>query len=240
MQLESTLPTDKATARTAVVAGLVPTAATGLRGMPRIDRDHRTAPFFGFVLDKGTDLRKRPTVHPSGGFRLAANCSTAADVRQVLDDDSCSRSTGLHNLFTQYVITVLAKPGLLPSQVSQMAFGRRGSLPLELAFQLEALAFEVFPASFAEKGRGTGDGRLGQSQVDAHDVLGCRQHGRRHGDDDMQPPPPMLPEQISRVRPKPAYFSAEAGIRKRSVWRPWVVESGTVREAQSTRYVFLL
>jgi hypothetical protein len=53
MQLEATGTTDKTATRTAVVAGGMPTAATGLRGMSRVNRNHRATPSLGFLFDKG-------------------------------------------------------------------------------------------------------------------------------------------------------------------------------------------
>ena len=49
MQLKATLATHKATARTAVVAGVMPTPTAGLGGMSRINRDHREKFGFPFI-----------------------------------------------------------------------------------------------------------------------------------------------------------------------------------------------
>ena len=48
MQVKPTFSTHKPTTGTAVVASSMPTAATGLRGMSRVDRNHRTTQFLGF------------------------------------------------------------------------------------------------------------------------------------------------------------------------------------------------
>ena len=60
-----TLPTDEYRLRTAVVAGTMPTAATSLRGMSRIDRNHRTTrssalySIFALRLANGHECRMR-------------------------------------------------------------------------------------------------------------------------------------------------------------------------------------
>src|SRR5215212_1453588 len=67
MQLEATGTTDKTATGSAVVAGGMPTAATGLRGMSRVNRNHRTTPSLGFVRDKGFELGKRPAMNTALG-----------------------------------------------------------------------------------------------------------------------------------------------------------------------------
>ena len=50
IEIKSTLPTLELALRTAVGAGGMPAAATSLRGMSRVYRNHRTTLFFGLVL----------------------------------------------------------------------------------------------------------------------------------------------------------------------------------------------
>lgn len=153
MQLEATRPTHKATARTAVVAGLMPTAATGLRGMSRINCDHRTAPFFGFVRDKRADLRVRPTMHAARCLGFAPDRGATTDIGEVLKDNRCARLTRLDNLLTQDVIAILPKPCLLASQVSQVPFGRWGALALELPQEGETRNDVCAPAACTTSAR---------------------------------------------------------------------------------------
>jgi hypothetical protein len=72
IEMKSTLPTDEYALRTAVGAGRMPTAATSLRGMSRIDRDHRTTPFLGLVLDFAFETGERPAMHAAFGLPLFA------------------------------------------------------------------------------------------------------------------------------------------------------------------------
>src|SRR3990167_3362714 len=200
MQLEATRPTDEATARTAVVASLVPAAATGLRGMSRINRNHRATPFFGLVRDERTHLRKRPTMYSARRCRFALDLCTTTNVRQVLKSDGCPRLTGLHNLLTQDVIAVLAETRLLASEVSQVPFGRWRTDMLQLTLELEALAFDVLPASCAQKGRSTRDGWLCQAQVNTYYRFRGQQQRRWQRHHNMQIPTTALAYQVGGVR----------------------------------------
>ncbi len=68
IEMKSTFPTFELALRTAVVAGGMPTPAARLGGMSRVNRNHRTTPFLGFVLDFRFEARKRPRVHPALGL----------------------------------------------------------------------------------------------------------------------------------------------------------------------------
>ena len=93
MQLEATGTTHKTATGTAVVAGSMPTAATHLRGMSRVNRNHRTTPIFGFVCDKGFQLRERPTMHAAAGFGFALDLRAPPNVLEVFQDDRSPHST---------------------------------------------------------------------------------------------------------------------------------------------------
>ena len=81
MQLEATQPTPKATARTAVVTSSMLAPATALGGMSRIDRHHRTAPFFGLVRKEGPELGKRPAMQTALRGGLASGGRPLANIR---------------------------------------------------------------------------------------------------------------------------------------------------------------
>src|SRR5439155_23916715 len=70
IETHATLPTPKIALRTAVVAGGMPTAATALRGMSRVNRNHRTTSFLGLVLNLGLETQKRPAMHAAFGLPL--------------------------------------------------------------------------------------------------------------------------------------------------------------------------
>src|SRR3989442_6885479 len=133
--------------------------------MSRINRDHRTAPFFGLVRDKGAQLRKGPAMHAARGFGLTLDGGAGADVSQVFNDEGCARRVGLHQARTQGMIAVSAEAGLFPSQMPQVSFGRGDATALELALELEALALDVLPAFLPQECRLTRHGGFGPSKV---------------------------------------------------------------------------
>src|SRR6266498_4371839 len=71
MQREATRLTTEPPTGAPACAGRMPAAAARLRGMSRIDRDHRQAALLGLVRDKRLQLRERPRVNPAFGFGLA-------------------------------------------------------------------------------------------------------------------------------------------------------------------------
>ena len=206
MQLKATLATHKATARTAVVAGVMPTPTAGLGGMSRINRDHRTAPFFGLVRDKGAQLRKGPAMHAARGFGLTLDGGAGADVSQVFNDEGCARRVGLHQARTQGMIAVSAEAGLFPSQMPQVSFGRGGATALELALELEALALDVLPAFLPQECRLTRHSGLGQSKVNADHLTRGYENRRRQCDDDMQVPTATAAQQVGGIDRKAGVF----------------------------------
>src|SRR5262245_29740117 len=109
----------------------MPTAATLLRGMSRIDRNHRTTPFLCLVHDKALELGKRPAMKPAAGFGSFLDLRPLAYIRQVLKHDGVTLFHRLNNLLRENVITVSPEAGLFPPQLFQVPFGRPSSLLLE-------------------------------------------------------------------------------------------------------------
>ena len=167
MQLKATHPTHKAATGTAVVAGDMPTAATGLRGMPGINPGHRTTPFLGFVHDKRFQLRKRPAMYPAAGFGALADLRAFADVGEVLQHQRCAGRRRLHNLLAQDVIAITAKAGLLPAHLPQMPLRTLAALALELALEVEQASLHRLPCGLAQETVIACDGGLGDTQVNA-------------------------------------------------------------------------
>src|SRR5262249_9808468 len=63
MQREATHLTHKQVARAAVVAGGMPASAACLRGMSRVNRNHRTTPFLSLIHNEALQLGERPAVN---------------------------------------------------------------------------------------------------------------------------------------------------------------------------------
>ncbi len=109
MKFKPTFPTHKPATRTAVVAGGMPTAATGLRSMSRVNRNHRTTPFFGFVQGKGFQLRERPAMNTALGLGLVSALHPLADVGQVFNHNRRARLRRTDDLLTQDMVVVPAR-----------------------------------------------------------------------------------------------------------------------------------
>src|SRR6266511_4484359 len=99
IEMIPTLPTLEYALRTAVVASRMPTAATQLRGMSRVNRNHRTTPFLGLVRDFRLETGERPAMHPALRFAAPFRFHTLANVFQVLQHDRAARRGSLHDLF---------------------------------------------------------------------------------------------------------------------------------------------
>src|SRR3990167_7349652 len=132
---ETTLPALEPGARTPVVAGLMPAAATRLRGMPRINRSHRATSLFCLVLNEGFQLRERPRVQPAR-LRTLPHLDAAPDLLQVFQDNGAAGRCGLHDLLAQHVVAVLAKPGLLVAHLLEVPLGALGAALLEGALEI--------------------------------------------------------------------------------------------------------
>lgn len=68
IQAVPTLTTKEKTLRTTIVSGLVPTCATGLAGVARVNLDDLDSPGLRFVGKKALELGNAPTVHTSLSF----------------------------------------------------------------------------------------------------------------------------------------------------------------------------
>lgn len=103
MQFKAALPTHKTPTRTTVVAGDMPTAraAARLRGMSRINRNHRTTTFFGLVLDKTPEPGKRPHVYTAARCCFSSNLRMFQNIGQTLDHNSATWFDRLNNLLAQ-------------------------------------------------------------------------------------------------------------------------------------------
>ena len=130
MQLEATGTTHKTALGTAVVTGLMPAAATRLRGMPRINLGHRQAAFLRFVREKRGKLCKRPAMQAPFGLRLSFRTDALAHIGQIFEDQCAARRGALGKLFRQGMIAVTPKTGLLVPEMSQVTLGALGPTAL--------------------------------------------------------------------------------------------------------------
>src|SRR5262245_10224197 len=147
IEMIATLPTNENTLRTAVVAGGMPAAATSLRGMSRIDRNHRTTPFEGLVLDFRFEGGKRPRVHPALGCGAPLRLHPLTNIPEVFQNDRRARLGSSDDLLAEDVIGILAETSTTTFGLSQMSFGAFRVFLLQRAGQLEIAPFDRFPAS---------------------------------------------------------------------------------------------
>jgi hypothetical protein len=200
MQLEATDTTDKATLGAPVVAGLMPTATTRLRGMSRVHRDHRTTALFCLVREKGFELGERPAMQASLGRRFARGFCPLADSGEVFEDYSATRRDALGKLFGQDVVTVAPESGLRVSETAQVPPGTFGPPLLQRPFEPEVAPLGRFPGFLAQKLVGRGDRRVCQAQVNANDLVCRSDSGRGNSHYHMQPPAAVLAsEQVGGI-----------------------------------------
>ena len=192
MQLEATGTTHKTALGTTVVTGLMPAAATGLRGMPRVHPGHRQAAFLRFVREKRGELRKRPAMQAPFGLCLPFGTDALAYIRQVFEDQCATRGGSLDKLLRQDMITVTPKASLGMPEVAQVPLGAFGAALLQHALETEVAAFSGLPGFLAQKLVGRGHCGMCQSKINTDHLLSLGDDGRRNSDDDMQPPGAIL------------------------------------------------
>ena len=83
MQLKATGTTHEAAPGAPIVAGLVPTTTTRLRGMSWINPDHRTTALLCLVRQKSFESRKRPTMQAPLGLGTAFGFGPPTDISQI-------------------------------------------------------------------------------------------------------------------------------------------------------------
>ena len=168
--------------------------------MSRVNRNHRTTPFLGFVLDKGFELRERPAMHAAAGFgalrlifvrfRMSVRFSSTI---------VAPGSTDGHDLLTQDMIAVAAEARLLVAHPFQMPFGRLRALLLQRPLEMKQPAFDRLPRPLAQEAIVARDGGPHDAQINANHLIGWRDIWRGNRDDDMQPPAAMPEQQIGGI-----------------------------------------
>ena len=79
--------------RTTIVTSLVPTVATGLRGVPRVNFDHGHTSFLSLVGQEAMELSKAPTMEPTLILGVLLHGGPVSNVCQVLNDKSRARGS---------------------------------------------------------------------------------------------------------------------------------------------------
>jgi len=111
--MKSAFPTfEYASIGTAVVAGDMPTAATGLRSVPGVNHGYHTTPFLGLVRDKTLELGERPGVHPALGRRSPLCLHPLSDVFEIFQHDRAPWLDSPLDLLTEHMVTITADRAL--------------------------------------------------------------------------------------------------------------------------------
>ena len=199
IEMIPTLPTNECALRTTVVAGTMPAAATPLRSMSRIDRDHRTTPFFGLVLDFGFEACKRPRMHAAFCLAAPPGLRSFADVFEVFQHDRCARLGRRHDLLTEDVVGIFSEAGAPTLQLPQMSFGAFCAPFLQRTNELEVTPLNRFPAPLAQEMVIRRDRRAIDAQVNANHRFCLLNFRCGNAHDHMQPPDAIAEGKVSSV-----------------------------------------
>lgn len=124
------------------------TCRAGVRGVPRVNRDHWHASQPCLVLDQGTELEERPAMQR--GSLSATNRYPFADTAQVFESDPASgvfRSS--HNAFADRVVGVGGKAVLFAGQILEAAARRLRAFALQFGAQAAVTAAHIVHSAAA-------------------------------------------------------------------------------------------
>ena len=200
---ESTFPAFERCPGTTVVLRYVTTARASLRGMSRVNPDHRTAPFLSLVLDETFDLSEGPTVEPSFSFGLLFGPHTLTDIGQVFQHDCATSGNGLDDLLGEDVIAVAPEPCLGLADLFEVPLGRFCSPGLKSAPQLEQPVFDGPPRLLSEEKVIGRDSRLSESEVYAYNGINGSNLWGRNGDGNVHGPTTIAVNQVGGVHGVP-------------------------------------
>ena len=214
IEMIPTLPTFEDALGTAVGAGTMPTAATCLRGMSRVNRNHRTTPFLGFVPDKALELGERPGVHSALGFGTPFGLHSPSDVLEVFQHDRSSRLNSLNDLLGEYMIAVAAEASLSVAEELEMPFCAACAFLLQCSLEMKQPTFDCLPRLLAQEAVAARHSGTADTQIDANDLISRLDLWGRNRNDDMQPPMPIPLNQIGGIGGITRILGAEGGNTK--------------------------
>ena len=200
MQLEATGTTHKTALGTAIGTGLMPAAATRLRGMPRVHLGHHHPAFLRFVREKRGQLRKRPAMHAALGLRLPFGTHPLANIGQVFEYQGPPRGHRPSKLLRQDMIAVASKARLGMSEIPQVALGTLCAAVLQPPLEAKVPPVGRFPGVLADKLIGRCHRGLGHPQINPDHLFRLGNDVMHNSDEDKQPPATILIlEQVSRI-----------------------------------------
>ncbi len=199
IEMKTAFPTPKRASGTAVVAGDMPAAATGLRSVPWVNHGYRTTSFLGLVRNKALELSERPGVHLALRLCSPSDLHPLTDVFEIFQHDRAAWLGSTNDLFGEHMITVSTKAPLLMAYTSQMASGAFGSLLLQRSLEMKQPCLDRLPAPFAEKLTRRRDRRATQAQIDTDDLSSRLNLWLLNADDDVQPPGSTSLDQVGGI-----------------------------------------
>jgi hypothetical protein len=189
--------------RTTIIAGLVPTSATGLRGMSGVNLDHADTACLGFVRDERVQLGKAPTMQAPFDTALRTRLLATpqlggvADAVEIFKHDGSPWGRMLHHAFREDVIVISTSPKLFAAQLFEVTFCRAAAFGLQLAFQTEGTLFLFLPVLLSQELTSRSDCWPVQTQVNPDHLLRWDNGGLRDGYHDMERVTPFAITQIS-------------------------------------------
>jgi hypothetical protein len=135
--------------RTAVVASLITTPATGLTRMARVNFAHNHPSFLCLVEQEAMELGKTPTMQPPLTLSMS-QLGSLTNVGQVLNHNGTTWGSMLHNAFGKHMIMVSSLPKQFARKLFQVPFGRARSFSLQFSTEAEDAAFLLFPTPFTQ------------------------------------------------------------------------------------------
>ena len=139
--------------RTTIIAGLIATTGTGLGSMSGVNLDYSDTPCLGFVLDKGVQLGKAPTMQTPltvallTVFFTSPQLGSIPNVLEVFKDNGTARGGMLHDALGEDVIVVFAPPKLFAAQLLEVSLCRANlyatvHTPLTVAYKSDILPLQ--------------------------------------------------------------------------------------------------
>jgi hypothetical protein len=187
----------------AIVAGNTPALMTPLRCVPRVYACDSATQSLGLVCKEARQLRERPGMQPTFGF-ATAGLHAGSDVREVFDDDDCTRRNARQDTLAENMVTVPSETLSASREESKTAFSRLGSFGLQLATPMETPMFHLTPGLLAVETVIGGDGRAADAQVNPKSLSVVRELHVIEFQNDVEGEPTFVIHQVGGGCPTPS------------------------------------
>ena len=194
----SAFTTEEQTLRTPIVASLVLTPGTRLRGMSRIYLDYLHATCLCFIAKEAVELSKAPGVHTALSLTFAMG-DTLSNIGQILKNDGTARSGILDYALGEDMVVVSSLPKQFTRKLLQVPFSRLRTFCLELATESEYATFLLFPLPITQELAIAGDRWTIKTEVDTNYFFRLIDNRSRDIHNDMEEVAPVVEAKISRT-----------------------------------------